>query len=115
MFTSPGNQKQRWLPGVDPVLPGHVLFLSPLPGLVRQLTQLASTDSILQETGTGTYWLSHKDVMTPLRLNVQFYCAGPGVQSALHEDSSRDGSLFFPDANYLLMFVHGSFNVLEHF
>lgn len=41
-FVSTGNQKQCGLPGVDPVLPGHVLFLPPLSGLVRQLTQLGS-------------------------------------------------------------------------
>ena len=45
-----GYQKQRRLPGVDLIFPGYVLFLSPLPGLVRQLTWLASVDSVRQET-----------------------------------------------------------------
>lgn len=40
---------------MDPLLPGHVLFLSPLSGLVRQLTELVSMDSIQQEA----VWLWH--------------------------------------------------------
>lgn len=35
---SQGDQEQRRLPGLDPLLPGHVLFLAAFPGLVRQLT-----------------------------------------------------------------------------
>lgn len=35
---------------MDLIFPGYVLFLSPLPGLVRQLTWLASVDSVRQET-----------------------------------------------------------------
>lgn len=30
----PGDKKQRWLQSVDPLLPGDVLLLAPLPGLV---------------------------------------------------------------------------------
>lgn len=88
LLLSQGNQKQRWLPGMDPVLFGHVLFLSPLSGLVRQLTHLASMDSIRQET----VWLWHilvisyrHDEITETECTV--YRAGPGVQSALREDS----------------------------
>ena len=55
---------------MDPLLPGHVLFLSPLPGLVRQLTQLARVDSIRQDA-VWLWHISHKDVTTTLRLNVQ--------------------------------------------
>lgn len=71
---------------MDPLLPRHVLFLSSLPGLVRQLTQLAHVDSIRQET-VWLWHISHKDWTTTLRLNVTACRAGPGVQSALHEDS----------------------------
>lgn len=82
LLLSQGNQKQRWLPGMDPVLPGHVLFLSPLPGLVWQLTQQARIDSIRQES--VRFWhilvisLKGED-------NTEMECtadhAGPGVRS----------------------------------
>ncbi|KAG8007497.1 Syntaxin-18, partial [Nibea albiflora] len=48
------NQKQRWLPGMDPVLPGHVLFLSPLPGLakttLRRNVRLTMLDLVYEVT-----------------------------------------------------------------
>lgn len=48
---SQGNQEQRRLPGLDPLLPGHVLLLAAFPGLVRQLTGPgAALDSALTAT-----------------------------------------------------------------
>ena len=102
---SQGNQKQRWLPGMDPLLPRHVLFLSPLPGLVWQLTQLpAWTLYDIKLPGSGTYWLSHRGVMPTLRPNTQFPKLNPVDKSFMKMlDSSGDGSVFFPHLNYLLI------------
>lgn len=51
LLSSQGNQKQRRLPGVDPVFPGYVLIFSPFPGLVRQLAELAGMDSVNKKPG----------------------------------------------------------------
>lgn len=82
LLLSQGNQKQRWLPGMDPVLPGHVLFLSPLPGLVWQLTQQARIDSIRQESVRLWHILV---ISLKGEDNTEMECtadhAGPGVRS----------------------------------
>ena len=70
LIMSQGHQKQRRLPCVDPLLPGHVLVLSSFPGLVRQLTV-----SKLQATGRGIHpalalFGLPPEVMNLLRLHV---------------------------------------------
>lgn len=85
---------------MDPVFPGYVLLLSPLPGLVWQLTQLASIDSVRPESVAPlahigylkkTQW-QHWD--WTYSLPCWTWCSS-------WRCSRGDDSSFFPDANHL--------------
>ena len=81
-----GNQKQRRLQSMDPLLPRYVFFLSPLPGLVWQLKQLQQW-TVHQQTSWNWYILAiswRSDDNTETEWTV--YTAGLVGQLVLHED-----------------------------